>query len=270
MTTQATYRNFSGTAAENYERYFVPVIPAPLADDLVAAAALKPGERVVDVACGTGIVARLAAERVGPSGSVTGVDLSPEMLEVAQSLSTAASTAITWRQGSAEALPLEDGSVDVVLSQLGLMFVEGKAAAAAEMHRVLADGGRLTLNVPGELQPLMAHMDDAIAAHVNPDLAGFVGMVFSLHDERVLADLFGDAGFSDVDVSTYQKVFDLPAPRDFLWQYINCTPMSMFMAGVAPETMDALEADVVERWAPFTNGERMRYEQPIVTVSARR
>ncbi len=78
-----SYRHYSGTAAENYERYFVPVIATPVADDLLSAAAVEHGERVLDVACGTGVIARLAAERVGSSGKVVGIDVAPDMIEVA-------------------------------------------------------------------------------------------------------------------------------------------------------------------------------------------
>ena len=83
MNEQVSYRQYSGIAAENYERFFVPAIARPVADDLLSAARLRSGERVVDVACGTGIIARLAAERVGPDGSVVGVDVAPDMIEVA-------------------------------------------------------------------------------------------------------------------------------------------------------------------------------------------
>src|SRR5688572_18788370 len=79
-------KTFTGSAPRNYERYFVPVIPEPLAKDLIARAQLRPGERVLDVACGTGIVTRLAAEKVGPTGTVAALDVNPEMLKEARSL----------------------------------------------------------------------------------------------------------------------------------------------------------------------------------------
>ena len=79
-----SYRSYTGTAAENYERYFVPAIAVPVSAALLESAALQPGERVLDVACGTGVIARRAAERVGPTGTVTGFDLAPDMIEVAR------------------------------------------------------------------------------------------------------------------------------------------------------------------------------------------
>jgi ubiquinone/menaquinone biosynthesis C-methylase UbiE len=105
MTEKVSYRRYSGTAAENYERYFVPAIARPVATDLLRAANLQPGERVLDVACGTGIIARLAAEQVGPTGVVSGVDVAADMIEVARATAAPSEPVIKWSQGDAAALP---------------------------------------------------------------------------------------------------------------------------------------------------------------------
>src|SRR5215212_5921818 len=102
-----------GTAAELYERYLVPAITALWAADLVRRAAPGSGERVLDVACGTGIVARLAAERMG-AGHIVGLDLNAGMLAVARAVSTGSNPPIMWQEGSALELPFPDGSFDVV------------------------------------------------------------------------------------------------------------------------------------------------------------
>ena len=145
MTT-VSYRSFTGTAAENYERYFVPKIATPVSVALLEAADLQPGRRVLDVACGTGLIARLAAERVGASGTVTGLDLSPDMIDVARAASP---STIAWHVGDATSLPFPDDAYDVVLCQMGLMFMQDRPAAVAEMRRVTARGGRVAVNTPG-------------------------------------------------------------------------------------------------------------------------
>jgi ubiquinone/menaquinone biosynthesis C-methylase UbiE len=118
MAHQISFETYGGNAAENYERYFVATIGAPLAADLVDLAALSNGERVVDIACGTGVVTRLAAERVGADGTVAGVDINPGMLAVARA--AASDPTIEWQEASAEALALPDDAYDVALCQMGL------------------------------------------------------------------------------------------------------------------------------------------------------
>ena len=130
----------AGNAADVYERALVPAIFAPWAPLVVALAEPKPGERVLDVACGTGVVARFASQRVGRTGGVVGLDLNPGMLAVAAASAAgpaATGAPIVWREGSAVAMPLADGSFDVVCCQLGLQFFPDRSAALAEMHRVL-------------------------------------------------------------------------------------------------------------------------------------
>ena len=119
--------SFGSNAPVNYERYFVPVIGKPLAERLVRAAQLKPGERVLDVACGTGIVARLAARDVGDSGVVAGLDVNPGMLAVAKAALN--DDSVEWFEAGMEAMPVPDGAFDVVTCQMGLQFVPDKDAA---------------------------------------------------------------------------------------------------------------------------------------------
>ena len=146
--TSVSYRQFTGAAAENYQRNFVPAIATPVSRDLLRTADLQPGERVLDVACGTGVISRLAAERVGAAGSVTGIDIAVDMIEVAKAVPAPGGATIDWRVADAASLPIPDASVDVVLCQMGLMFMENRATAIAEMHRVLAPSGRVVVNTP--------------------------------------------------------------------------------------------------------------------------
>ena len=190
MTT-ATYRHYSGTAAELYQSFFVPSIATPVSAELLSTAALQPGARVLDVACGTGVVARAAAERIGPTGSVTGIDVAPDMIAVARTIPSGGAP-ISWQEADAASLPLPDESYDVGLCQMGLMFMDDRPGALAELHRVLAPGGRVVVNTPGRIQDLFEVMEQAIADNLDPALAAFVSAVFSMHDPSVLADLLQD------------------------------------------------------------------------------
>ncbi len=128
-----------GNAAEIYQRALVPAIFGPWAPRVVELAGLRPGERVLDVACGTGVVARLAAEAVGADGRVAALDMNPGMLAVAAAV-PAKGAAIEWIEGSAEALPFADAGFDAVCCQLGLQFPD-REGALHEMARVAVPGG---------------------------------------------------------------------------------------------------------------------------------
>jgi ubiquinone/menaquinone biosynthesis C-methylase UbiE len=134
----------AGSAPEVYQRELVPAVFGPWAPIVVELAHPRPGERVVDIACGTGIVARVAAARVGASGSVAGVDLNPGMLDVARSVAMTSQPAapIQWHEGSADKLPFPEGLFDIAYCQLGLQFFADRPTALREMRRVLVAEGR--------------------------------------------------------------------------------------------------------------------------------
>lgn len=267
MTGQVDGTSHGASLAENYQRFFVPAIGAPVADDLIAAARLKPGERVLDVACGTGVVTRLAAERVGASGTVAGLDVNPGMLAVARS-NTPADVMIDWHQASAEAMALPDEAFDVVLCQMGLQFFPNKLAALCEMRRVLDRDGRALVTVPGPKPPLFAIMTDAIARHLGPDAASFGDLVFAMYDGDEVSELLRDAGFRSIRVQAEPKTLRVPAPADFLWQYICSTPIAQAAAEAGAARREALQRDVCEQWEPFVEGGSMAFQVGMTTAAA--
>jgi SAM-dependent methyltransferase len=263
-----SFENYSGTAPENYERYFVPAIGAPLAAELVDVAELRPGERVLDVACGTGIVTRLAAERVGADGAVAGVDINPGMLGVARSAARP-ELGIDWHEASAEALPFQDGTFDVVLCQMGLQFFPDKLAALRQARRVLVPGGRLALNVPGPTPRIFGILADGLARHVKPEVAGFVHQVFSLHEVQELESLVSGTGFVDVSIRASDERLHLAAPEEFLWQYLHSTPLAAAVAELDGERRAAFAREVVAQWEPFMEHDALILLLRVVMASAR-
>ena len=147
MSKQMDWMAYGGSAAEIYERHMVPAIFGPWAEDLVALATPKPGERVLDVACGTGVVTRLVAQCVGPSGNVVGFDLNPGMLTVARGVPLPSGARVEWREGNVSAMPFPDATFDLALCQQGLQFFPDRPGALREVRRVLVSGGRLALSV---------------------------------------------------------------------------------------------------------------------------
>ncbi len=259
--------DYRGTAAENYERFFVPAIGAPLAADLVSIAALNPGERVLDVACGTGVVTRLAAKAVGATGAVAGLDVNPGMLAVARS-ATPNGLHIDWYETSAEAMPLADASFDVVLCQMGLQFVPDKVKALKELRRVLAPGGRVLLNLPGPTPELFVVLRDALARHIDPQCAGFVDVVFALHDGARIGALMVEAGFLNPVIEKTRRTLRLPQPDDFLWQYVHSTPLAAPVAQATDAQRAALVREVNQRWRAFSSGDAMALDVGVTTVRA--
>ena len=272
MTSTATTRtaydtSYGDNAAENYEKYFVPVIGRPFGVDLVNDAGLKPGESVLDVACGTGIISRLAAQRVAPGGSVSALDVNAAMLGVARSLPSP--IPIKWYETAAESAPLPDKSFDVVFCQLGLQFIADRVAAVREMHRVLKPGGRLYINTPIP-NAFFDVLDRGIRHHVSEEASGFVHAVFSLNDPQEMRDLLTRADFEIESIRTHTRQLDLPTPHDFMWQYIYCTPLMALLPQSGNAQTAALERDVVAGWQPWVAGGGMKCEQSVLVSAARR
>ncbi len=260
---------FSKSAAENYEQYFVPSIGEPIGRDLIEMAALRPNERVLDVACGTGIVARLASQHISAGGTLAALDINPGMLAVARS-TLPSDISIDWHEASADSIPFPDASFDVVLCQMGLEFMPDKNAALCEMQRVLVPGGRLIFNVPGPTPRMFKIMEDAFARHVGTDAARFINLVFSLHETEELKGLIQSANFQHSSVQSKIKSLHLPLPEDFLWQYIYSTPLANVMAHMDDKHRTSLQHDIVGKWNEFVESNELVLRVRIVSVIARK
>jgi SAM-dependent methyltransferase len=185
-------------AAERYEAHFVPALFAEWAAPVVDAASVGRGDRVLDVACGTGVAAREALARVGAEGAVVGLDVDAGMLEVARRRASR----IEWRTGRAEALPFPDSAFDAVLCQFGLMFFADPVTAVGEMRRVAKPGGRLALAVWDALQRNagFATFVRLLSEHAGERAADALRAPFRLGDPALLQSLLGRAGLSDARV----------------------------------------------------------------------
>jgi ubiquinone/menaquinone biosynthesis C-methylase UbiE len=178
---------------EMYETALVGPLFQPWVEPLLQDVELQVGDSVLDVACGTGIVARIAKERQGSTGTVVGVDLNPQMLAVARRVAPT----IDWREGDASALPLhDDEEFDVVLCQQGFQFFPDGAAAARQMHRALVKGGRLGVSTwrPDEEFPVLHELRAIAERHVGP----IADRRHSLGDPGPLESVLREIGFHDI------------------------------------------------------------------------
>jgi hypothetical protein len=134
---------------------------------------------------------------------------------------------------------------------------------------VLAPGGRVLVTTPPP-NAFFDVLDAAMTRHVSSEAGAFVRMVFSLDDPTIIERLFREAGFADVNVRSYAKGLCLPEAREFLWQYVHCTPLTGMLGRLDAARIAALERDVVDRWAQWSDSDGMKYEQGMNVAKARK
>ena len=268
--SEAPGYQITSDAARAREQYSVRYFMAPWAPVLLEAAALQPGERVLDLACGSGLVARVAAPQLGPAGRITGLDINASMLEVARSLPPPAGAPIEWVQASADATGLPDAAFDAVVCQQGFQFFPDKAAAVREMHRVLAPGGRLAFSVwkgPGPFQIAIA---EALERHVDPVTAKKFRSHRVVPDAETLRRLLAAAGFRDVEVRSRAMSVRVPPMDSFLLRNLSGTPIAEALAAASDDARAALVAHVTSALKPYTDDDGVSIPDEINLATARR
>ena len=198
------------TFSEIYEQQLVGPLFRPFAEAVIARINPAPGDRLLDVACGTGIVARVARERMGAGAAIVGVDASPQMLAVARKIDPATD----WRQGNAAQLPVADGEhFSVVTCHQGLQFFPDRLAAVREMHRVLSPGGRVAIATwrPLEESTFFHELHPIAEAQLGPITDARHG----LGDGDAIVRLLADAGYEDAGVETMRRNVRMPDGKVF-------------------------------------------------------
>ena len=264
-----------GSAAELYQRYLVPAITTKWAEDLVDRAQPRPGEGVLDIACGTGVVARLAAKRVR-NGQVTGLDLNPGMLAVARGVPSEGAP-ITWIEGSALDLPFPLDSFDVVLCQLGLQFFPDQQRGLREMGRVLRNSGRVALSVyssiertPGANAFVLA-LDEIPGENSSRIKRGEHSFVAPAQLETLLKD----AGFGAVDVQIVTQTIAFPSVLDYVRFQLLATPMTVLLKDKTEPERQSIISSVASKTTALStpamlDGGRFTFPQEAYVAIARK
>lgn len=254
---------------EMYERWLANPLFRPWAEITLDEVGLSPGDRLLDVACGTGVLARVAKGRLGDAGYVVGIDISPDMLAVAR----AVAPDIDWREGSADALPLHnEEQFDVVVCQQGLQFFPDKPAALAQMRRALVKEGRLatTTWLSDDEIPFFGELRRVAERH----LGAITDQRYSLGDANELEALLRKAGFNDIRVTRISRTvrFNDGAPLLQL-NTMALVGMSAGSKGMSDQERNELVNTIVSESAPvlqpYTNGSELAFELTANLASAK-
>jgi ubiquinone/menaquinone biosynthesis C-methylase UbiE len=248
----------SGDAANLYEKYGMFAM-GPWTDDLILSARCREGDRVLDVACGTGLVAKRVNAASGVSCRITGIDLNEHMLNVARQ-----EPAIDWHLGDVTAMPFTDGTFDVVLCQQGLQFFPDRQAAMQEIARVLTPGGRLSLNVwgPLERQAFFVTLFKAVGRFIGDDAARTIASPYTLTTKEELRRLAVSAGFTNISVRFEQRTIRTAEDiARFTKGLLRATPVASQFLALAPEQRAALASYVADRLADYIDDAGMAVPQ---------
>ena len=254
-----------------YEHCWVRAQMGRCAEELVAAAGVSPGDRVLDVACGTGVVARTAATRSGTAANVTGTDVNSAMLEAAARFAAEAGLAdITWLECDAAAMPLPDAAFDVVLCQQGLQFMPDKARAMAEMARVMKPDGRLALSVWKTRAPIGAAFATVLDRHFGAGTTAPWELIYSLGDRNYLHDLAKGAGLRQAHIALDVKFARHPEPEAFITGAIAGSPIAETMADLPEAEHTRLIKEIVAELADFHDDDGLASPAQCLTLTARK
>jgi ubiquinone/menaquinone biosynthesis C-methylase UbiE len=258
--------------AQIYQEKFVPVIFQPWAPVLLDATGIVEGSAVLDVACGTGVVTRALSQRVGPDGRVVGLDFSPAMIAVAESVPIFGGASIEWVEASAQEMPFEIGEFDTVVCQQGFQFFPEKDAAAAEIYRVLKQGGTLGLAIWDNLQKnkLFLLMDESANHHVG---ASPFTSPFGYSEQEPIRRVLSNAGFSDIAIESRSQIVEAESGADYISVNIEgAAAVLPELKAMSPqertELINKMTDDLNETIEKLTVDGRFRFETISLIITA--
>ena len=249
--TQPNQFQLSAAAAESYESHKVPAIFGPMADATLDAITLPASARVLDVACGTGAVARAVSSRLTQPSHLSGADLNPAMIEMARNTTPAGIHSFDWAAASVEDMPFADGVFDLAFCQQGLQFFPDKGAALAEIRRCLQPGGRLILTTWAAIPPFFEVVRDVLHRHLSPEAAATAVRPFVWNDSDEIRSIISAGGFECADPKKLQVFRKMPADVASMREEILATPNEPALRAVGDTHLDAIVEEILAGVSQF-------------------
>ena len=246
QTTEVESWQIAGDSPASYEEYLVPGIFKPWAEKLVHLSSPSPGSTILDVACGTGIIARTAASKVGSDARVTGFDLNPQMLDKASEMAEREGLEIDWQQGDAGDLPFEDNQFDHLFCQQAMQFFPEPQQVLKEMQRVLKPGGTLALNILRSIHynPAYKILADELEEHAGTTAGTMMRSPFPDWNQKTIRNMVAEAGFEDIQIHLDIISMRYPSPEEFLRREAASSPLAEEIETMDPERRKKLVDDL--------------------------
>jgi SAM-dependent methyltransferase len=242
--------SFLGSIPENYDRFLGPVFFHHYADDLVGRVFVTAGMRILEIACGTGIVTERLVRRVVGEGSIVATDLNEAMFDYARRRGVNAPE-LQWREADATELPFEDASFDAVVCQFGLMFLSDKVAGVREAFRILKPGGQYLFNVWDSMDrnPIARITHEVVTSFFPDNPPQFYLVPFSLCDPAPIRAWLHDVGFCEIKCETVAKMGSSPSAEDAATGLIEGTPVCTEIINRRSDAMGEIKAAVARKIA---------------------
>jgi ubiquinone/menaquinone biosynthesis C-methylase UbiE len=256
------------SSSEIYERFMVPGIFARWSRVLLEQVVPQPGERVLDLACGTGIVARTAAPMVQPGGEVFGVDMNPAQIATARSIDSS----IDWREGDAGSLTFADQELDLIVCQQGFQFFPDRVQAVKEIHRVLKPGGRVGIAVWSSIEqsPGYLALSHALGRIVGASAAGLLDELFAFPDSTEVSRMFGDGGFRNADVVSNNDDAIFNSAEEFTRAIAVGSIMRRIDTQFTNDILDLMTADATAEMEPCLGEDGLKFPMEAHLLTARK
>jgi ubiquinone/menaquinone biosynthesis C-methylase UbiE len=248
--TQETYQ-LTNQAAQIYESQKVPAMFRPLAESTVNLIPVDATDHVLDVACGTGILARVVGGKIPNIQRLVGSDLNQGMLDVARTLTAAEPYKNEWYAADVGSLPFDNHTFAVCFCQQGLQFFPDKEKALSEIHRVIKPNGRLVLSVWSEISPLFAILAEALEQHIGAKIAERSLAPFAFRNQERIEYLLSDAGFTGHKIHTLTVERRIGPAQDAIPAEIAGNPVGVEVAAQGSNVLDLIVQRVIKNLSPY-------------------